>query len=187
MKRKITQSFPLHNAVLAGDQEEVQNILQSGCSINSLNQVSQTSLILAAREGNFEMTAFLLNQEKIDVDLADDNGITALMAAAYENKEDITKLLLERGANPNLKDKDGWTALIFASCELNDEIIKILKEGGAEVDLQNLEGKTAQEIYNQTKEHLEAENQFKQRPSSFPKNTSSSAIPITEKTNLQTT
>lgn len=46
-----------------------------------------------------------------------ENGVTALMEAAYNRENDIIKLLLDAGADPNDRDNEGATALIKASYE----------------------------------------------------------------------
>ena len=63
----------------------------------------------------------------MDVNLADDEGRTALMYAAGWGHGEALKYLLSRGASPNRADRHGSTALIFALAEGRDNIAVLLE------------------------------------------------------------
>jgi len=75
----------------------------------------------AAFEGNLTTVQELLravdadgNNAGVDVNDADDDGVTALMAAAYEGRDRVVKeLLMEPACKPDLRDKWGRTAFIY--------------------------------------------------------------------------
>ena len=46
--------------------------------------------------------------------ILDETGLTMLMVAAYEGREEILEQLIGRGANLEAKDESGYTALMFA-------------------------------------------------------------------------
>ncbi len=69
-----------------------------------------------------------------DINLADEDGFTALHHAVWENHEEVVKLLLAKGANPNTKDSTGETPLHVASGEGHEEIAGMLLDKGADVN-----------------------------------------------------
>jgi ankyrin repeat protein len=65
---------------------------------------------LAARKGELARLEAILEAGG-DVNVVNDKGRTALMAASGAGNIDIVRMLLSRGANPNIADKEGDTAL----------------------------------------------------------------------------
>jgi tetratricopeptide (TPR) repeat protein len=63
----------------------------------------------------------------MDVNLADDDGRTALMYSAGWGHAEVLKMLLSKGARPNKADRHGSTALIFAIAAGRDDIVSILE------------------------------------------------------------
>ena len=60
-------------------------------------------------------------------------GVTPLMAAAEEGREDVTQFLLSLpNIKPDARDDDGWTALSLASLKRHLNIVKLLLEHGAD-------------------------------------------------------
>ena len=63
-----------------------------------------------------------------DINLQDDNGISALMEAVQADSEDSVSILLEAGADKTLKNSDGKTALDLAVKEGNKVIQSLLSK-----------------------------------------------------------
>jgi len=61
-----------------------------------------------------------------DVDLAADNGCTALHIAATKGRLDVVRVLLELGADPNRKNMAGETAMQAAERACQSEIVGVL-------------------------------------------------------------
>ena len=57
-----------------------------------------------------ETVEFLLSLEDLDVNVQNEKGETALMAAASVGNMEIVRLLFKLGADPELKDCRGWDA-----------------------------------------------------------------------------
>jgi len=72
-----------------------------------------TALTVAVWQRQPEIVAELLKHDA-NVNLADKEGMTALMWAVIGGHEDCFKHVLERGADINAKARDGKTALDFA-------------------------------------------------------------------------
>ena len=82
-------------------------------------------LVYAASLGEFEQVEQLLSQG-IDVNQTDDEGYSALHAAAENDYLEIVKLLIQKGADLNYKAE--YTALELAEMAENKEIIDYLKK-----------------------------------------------------------
>ena len=85
----------------------------------------------AVENGDLEQVKEALGKGA-DVDVTDNIGQTALMAASRKGHKAMVKLLLDKGADVNAKTKMyGWTALKAAAMEGHEEIVEVLKKHGA--------------------------------------------------------
>lgn len=64
------------------------------------------------------------------VDRPDTNGVSPLMAAAWNGDLALVQLLLERGANPNLRARGG-SVLDYAGRSGDATVIELVKRAGA--------------------------------------------------------
>lgn len=60
------------------------------------------------------------------IDAKDDEGMSALLWAAFQNREEIIKLLIEQGADTSFKSHSGRTILSYAIQNKNDKLIRYL-------------------------------------------------------------
>jgi len=72
-----------------------------------------TALLYAARDGCYDCLEALIAAGD-DVNVPTPDGVTALMLALDNDRNDVAKLLLDRGANPRVWDLWGRTALYIA-------------------------------------------------------------------------
>ena len=70
--------------------------------------------MLAAQDGHWTVVDLLLARGA-QVNVKDNNGVTALMLASRNGRVEVVQALLAKGAEINAKDKDGATALLHAS------------------------------------------------------------------------
>lgn len=82
-------------------------------------------------------------KEGVDVNSADWDKLTPLMAAASGGHLDVVKVLLDAGADKDAVDKDGISALMEASMEGKDKVVKHLVEQGVDVNLKSSTGANA--------------------------------------------
>ena len=132
--RQIKLNNDLTKAIRIGDENEVKLALKLGADANNENEQGNKPLILAAREGHFEITELLL-QHKADVNGKDLYGKPPLIKAAENNHSKVIELLLANGANPTMKDRFGSTALMEAKHRHNSEAVKSLE--GFQINKQN--------------------------------------------------
>lgn len=83
-------------------------------------------------ECDFEGLLALLSRGA-DVNGADPDGATALMAALNLNYQGFALYLLERGADPNLSDESGETPLAAAIPFDSGEVVRALIDRGADI------------------------------------------------------
>ena len=95
------------------------------------NERLNEELIQAALSGGVEGVRYTLSKGA-DVNAKNNNGATALMAAAMVNSKYIAELLIEEGADTSVVDNTGYTALMTAVVMLNFEVAGFLleKSGG---------------------------------------------------------
>ena len=92
---------------------------------------------------------FLKTIKKLDVDLVDEVGKTALLHASDNDDVEIAKILIKAGANINYRNPDnGKTPLMKASETDSDGVLKLLLEAGKNdpywnINARDYEGMTA--------------------------------------------
>lgn len=75
----------------------------------------------------------LLSRDDLDVDAADNNGLTALHHVCClmpPGAATIARLLLDAGANPSARSAGGFTPLDIARCKRNKNIVRLLVDAG---------------------------------------------------------
>eukprot|EP00438_Fugacium_kawagutii_P020035 Skav233872 [mRNA] locus=scaffold1483:131469:132731:+ [translate_table: standard] len=73
-------------------------LLERGVPLDHVDELNQSALFYAAREGHASTIRYLLRQGA-DPNLLDTNGETAIFYAVSKNREDAVKALLDGGAN----------------------------------------------------------------------------------------
>ncbi len=89
-------------------------------------KVLNTSIRIAARENRLEDLKSSLNKKNADVNDQSDDGVSALMYAAWNCFPKIVDYLVQRGADVNLQDEQGRTALMYATRGLCLPVVKKL-------------------------------------------------------------
>lgn len=112
------------------------------------------SLLRAARAGNLRRVVEFIEDDLVDINSANQNGLTALHSASKEGRTRVVEELLARGANVHAKTLKGNTALHIASLAGHEPVVKMLIDKGADVDGQSASGFTA--LYMAAQENHEA-------------------------------
>lgn len=130
-----------------GCEEFVHALLLAGADPNIVNIITHKPLLhLIAEEGNYEAMKVLLEDKRVNVNMVDECGRTALHIAVEQhegNYEDtrrqlecISLLLKQNGIDVNRTDKNGRTVAYSAALRNNTEALKlILEQDGLRVDM----------------------------------------------------
>ncbi len=130
----------LHDAVVAGDANEVSSLLSKGADINFKNMMGGTPLHTALSNRQ-DAIAELLIAKGADVNARDKRGQTPLSLAAGAGQKGIVEQLLARKADVNVITGPGENALSVAKKGGHTEIAELLvKNGAKEPSLTDLEG-----------------------------------------------
>ncbi|XP_018427152.1 PREDICTED: ankyrin repeat domain-containing protein 50-like [Nanorana parkeri] len=138
---------PLMAAAYMGHRAVAELLLESGADVNKFDLEGRTALAVACLcmpAGNMypEMVSLLL-EHVADPELEDKEGVTPLLVAAYEGKEEVAELLLEAGANPDKPGKGQMTPLLAAALGGHSETVRVLLLWGATTDMMDNEGRSA--------------------------------------------
>ena len=88
----------LMRAAENGQTKTVELLLKRGANFNAKNQLGVTSLMLAVEKGRTETVKVLLLNQKLDLNVKDINGRTALSIATNKKMAEIIYLLKRAGA-----------------------------------------------------------------------------------------
>ena len=89
------------------------------------------------KRGDVSTVNYLLDLG-VDVNGRDEQGTTALTAAAWEGQTEVVRILLERGAEIDPQDElAGMTPLIWACWKGYGDTVGVLVEAGADVNLKD--------------------------------------------------
>jgi ankyrin repeat protein len=137
----------LIEAVFYQDLEGLREVIDSGVDLDARDPNSgSTALMLASSFGFLDMVELLLSSGA-DPNIADNRGMTALMAAAQVSQP-MMELLLEHEADPGLETNDGVTVLTYSisgvlSGRVGIEVPALLLGLGVDVDDAAATGPTA--------------------------------------------
>lgn len=122
-----------------------------------IDEYGRTKLHYACLKGDADAVQRCLD-EKLDVNLQDDNGLSPLHFAAQERHLSIVEFLLSAGADPNRYDAHGngplWTAIMNTRRE-GYEVVEALLKHGADRHHRNKHGRTCFEMANTIAHGLE--------------------------------
>jgi len=103
-------------------------------SVGSAGKINYTALykitnhaLQTQDEADYHIIHLFL-EKGANPNLADKNGMTPLMNAAYKGNLDIVKLLLEFGADPNLENNRGQSALDRAKKKGHNDVIQLFNQ-----------------------------------------------------------
>jgi ankyrin repeat protein len=124
-------------AAADGDGDKIIAALAAGADPNARSDTKTPALFTVSTKALFGrekqvIAAFV--KAKADVNAADEDGDTPLMAAAATDRGEILELLIAAGAKIEAKDKDGWTAVHYAVTNGNGSVLDKLIAAKANVN-----------------------------------------------------
>jgi len=137
----------MHASYLGGvyDQYIVRSLCRLGADMDKVNLKGRSPLIIAAKK-NHPAIVYELLQYKPNLDLTDNNGMSALMYACKLGSVEVVRMLCERGADVSTinivapyigSDNDGISDEDYIA------ILKILYTSGVDINQTNSNGQTA--------------------------------------------
>jgi len=106
-----------------------------------VREAPEMNIHSAAKSGDADIVSKFL-AEGIDVNLKDDQSMTALHWAAYRGHLEVAQLLVQKGANTNAQDGKMFSPLHRAAFMGFTEIGKLLVDAGTDVNIQGEQGLT---------------------------------------------
>lgn len=139
LKNKL--KFPLHQCIKAGDVNRVRTMMQRGANDKLLDEEGNSSLHIAAMNGNGEIIA-LIAEKSTAINLANKEDATPLHIACSLGHLTAAKLLIEKGADiKRAKVKDNANLPLHLACKKkgNLEIVQLV---AYDVNIKNRKGDT---------------------------------------------
>ncbi|XP_010387636.1 ankyrin repeat, SAM and basic leucine zipper domain-containing protein 1 [Rhinopithecus roxellana] len=133
-------------AMTIGDVSLIQELLDSGISVDSTFQYGWTPLMYAASVANAELVRVLLDRGANASFEKDKQTILITACSAHGSEEQILKcveLLLSRNADPNVACRRLMTPIMYAARDGHTQVVALLVAHGAEVNTQDENGYTA--------------------------------------------
>ena len=138
---------PLMWAAQVGDLEMITSVLKLPIPLNAVNNDGETALHLAISHRHEEVTAVLVDQRDVDVNVPTGGkratrSMTPLMHAIWLEEINIVRKLLTRNdISVNVKDSQGLAAIHWAGSARNPEIMQALVKVSS-IDLEPRHDKT---------------------------------------------
>jgi uncharacterized protein len=126
-------------AVANDRASQVRDMLAHGMDPNTVDQIGEPVLVIAARAGNVATVDVLL-AANANVNARSKFGDSAIMAAALAGQLPIVRTLRARGAD---LEGPGWTPLSYAATGGHDAIVTYLLAEGASINAASPNGTTA--------------------------------------------
>ena len=100
-----------------GDIESIKQHIAFGTDLNSKGSSrDETALIISSCQGHYEVVKLLVN-EGVDLNIQNDEGVTAQFCAVFFGQLEIVQILSDAGADPNIVNSLDLTAMDLVSVE----------------------------------------------------------------------
>lgn len=128
----------LLEAVEGAHADAIVSALAEGADPNALTENKTPALVAVVTKsiwGHEQEVIAAFVKAKADLNAADADGATALMAAAATDADVILEALLAAGAKVDARDHDGWTAVHYATVNGNWQSLNKLIAAKANLDI----------------------------------------------------
>jgi len=117
----------------------VSSLLVRGFDPNTVNLNAEPALLYALREGSLKTFEVLAKQPKVNLNVRNAHGESALMLLCLKGHLNLAKLLISRQADIN---HPGWTALHYAATGGHTDLMQLLLDESAYIDAESPNGTT---------------------------------------------
>ncbi|PON75989.1 Transmembrane protein [Trema orientale] len=141
LKISTAKWMPLHTLALSGQIPFMDELLEQGVDIDSVDKDGLTALHTAIIGTKQAVISHLL-RKGASPHVRDRDGATPLHYAAQVGAMQSVKLLIKYNVDLNVADNEGWTPLHISVQTRNRDIVKVLLLNGADPNRRNKDGKT---------------------------------------------
>lgn len=134
---------PLTLAIACFSNETVNVLIEAGAELNKADAGGDFPLLVAIQSHNLEIVQKLLMNPKVDVNVKNRQGHTALIMGSFAGSEELVLGLLQRNVEIDKPNNEKQTALIAACAQGNDRIVDLLIKHGANPSTQDSTGASA--------------------------------------------
>ena len=100
-----------------GDIESIKQHIAFGTDLNSKGSSrNETALIIASCQGHSDIVELLINNG-VNLDIQNDEGVTAQFCAVFFGQTEIVQLLYDAGSNPDIVMSQDLSAMDLVSVE----------------------------------------------------------------------
>jgi hypothetical protein len=132
----------LQQASIDGDVEQLKLHVARGANLNKLDDGGCTPLERTIESHRVEAAKFLIESGKVDLNIKDARGMTALIFAGVNAEPEVALMLIAKGADIKSKDQNDTTALHAALRTNLMDVAAQLIEKGADVNSADKTGQT---------------------------------------------
>lgn len=133
----------LFDRAAAGDEGGVEQALERGARINSMDTATGNNVLFTAVANNYPGLAALLIKKGAEVNHLNDKGNTPLIVAVTSADKRMVDILIKSGAYVNARNNAGDTALIWATKLKRPDMVRALLMAGADPNIKNSDGVSA--------------------------------------------
>ena len=108
------------------DESTVNKLLEKGANVNIQDNDGNTGLHRAVINGNFQISAAIVNSDYHTVNIQNRDGVTALMYAVLWDQTRLAMALVDQGARLDLKDVYGRDVLTYCDVYVRPYIKKYI-------------------------------------------------------------
>ena len=123
-------------------QKIILFLLQLEINSNYQNELGDTILMLASRNGHHQVVELLLSKDP-DINIQNNEGMTALMFASGKGHHQVVEFLLSKDPDINIQNIAGLTPLMFVSIYGHHQIAELLLSKDLDINIRNTDGWTA--------------------------------------------
>ncbi|ELU02794.1 hypothetical protein CAPTEDRAFT_142218, partial [Capitella teleta] len=150
--RDAKGNTPLHYVMMSDNKQRndvVGVLLEYGAKAELENEDGDSPLKIAiSMDNSYGVKRFLEQKYGMEINIADERGVSALHFACAQGNLRMARFLLENDSDVNRRDQSGKSPLHFAFLNLKDqevlhEMVDLLREFGADVNAIDEDGNTA--------------------------------------------
>ena len=109
------------------DEITVNKLLEKGANVNMQDHDGNTALHRAVINGNFQISAAMVNSDYHTINIQNRDGVTPLMYAVLWDQARLAFALIDQGARLDLKDVYGRDVITYCDVYVRPAIKKYIK------------------------------------------------------------